>query len=950
MTPERWQRIAALYESAMERAPGERSAFVRAATGDDADLRSQVESLMAQSTRVGPLDQPIWDVAATVVGGGRLAIGACLGPYRVDALIGVGGMGEVYRAHDMTLGRSVALKVLPASFADDGERLARFEREARVLASLNHPHIATIHALESSTVVTGSDAAEVRALVLELVEGSTLAERLAEGTAPTTRGLAIDEALAIARQIADALEAAHEQGIVHRDLKPANIKIRIDGTVKVLDFGLSKFTQVRPGPKTQPEPTQSPTITTPAMTALGIILGTAAYMSPEQARGREADKRSDIWAFGCVLYEMLTGRRAFEGNDTSDTLAAVLRAEPDWSALPETLPLSIRRLLRRTLEKDRRRRLADMADARLEIEEASSSSSFEQTPPAAATHARRTAWITAGALAGLSAFLAVLLFRAASPPTELRVELWAPPTSDPTSMAISPDGEKVVYVAGETSQHLLWVRFLKDVDPHPIEGTDGASSPFWFPDSRSIGFTTADGIKRTEVSGGSVRPLTTLHGGDATINANGVVLVEGGTDAIRRIDPGATASIGATRVERPGQSGHRVPRFLPDGRHFLFYAAGPSRGVYVGELGTLDAVRVFDADSGAVFASSGHLLFARSGVLLAQAFDPDRLELRGEPIEIARQLAIDRLGTPAVSVSATGRIAYRTSTVEDRAQFKWFDRSGRELQTLGEPLVGTASFSLSQDGRRVALQMTTGGNADIWLLDTVRGFLSPLTVGKGLDRAPVWSPDGRRVAYESDQAGRRAIVSRAIESTGEPEVLSQQPGPLRDWSPDGRHILYVSESGVWALPLFGDRKTFRVTDSSGQGGQFSPDGQWVAYSSNESGRVEIYVQPFPGPGAKRRVSTNGGTRMRWNPKGGEIFYVAPNEELMSVRIRLDSSRQVVEAGEPMPLFKTNLGDPAQPGFPTPYVVSPDGERFLMRTVSDVTTSPLRLILDWKPRM
>ena len=562
----------------------------------------------------------------------------------------------------------------------------------------------------------------------------------------------------------------------------------------------------------------------------------------------------------------------------------------------------------------------------------------------------------ASTVATLAAVLAVLLLRPVAEPPEMRVELSVPETADPAAMAIAPDGTKVVFVAGEAAQRQLWVRFLNNMTPRPVPGTEGAASPFWFPDGRTIGFTADTGMKRADIASGSVRPLQS-RGGDAVVNAAGVILIEGGTGPIRRIDPGATEAVAATRVE-PFSAGHRAPHFLPDGRRFLFYSSG-SRAIYLGDLDTLDSTRLMDADSGAAYAASGHLLFVRQGTLFAHAFDPARLELRGEPMEIARQVGVGLMGRPAVSASAAGPIVYRTTTAEARSQFAWFNRSGAELQTIGEPLSSVRSFSTSPDGLHVSLQMAVGGNNDIWLLETSRGVLNRLTSDPGLEGSAIWSPDGTRIVYQTDRGGTRAMVARSASGIGGEEVLLSSPDTklTRDWSPDGSHILYLSggPSGadLWALPLAGKREPFPVANTSFDevGGQFSPDGKWIAYSSNELGRFEIYVQPFPGNGPKTRISTNGGAQVRWSRDGRELFYIGLDERLMSVAIRLDSSKGAVEhIGPPAPLFMTRVGGAVQQGgFPTQYAVSADGQRFLMKTVRNgLTTSPLTLILNWKP--
>ena len=593
-------------------------------------------------------------------------------------------MGEVYRARDSRLKRDVAIKVLPEVFAQDPERLARFQREAELLAALNHPNIAAIYGLED------------RALVLELVEGPTLADRIAGGALP------LDEALPIARQIADALDAAHEQGVVHRDLKPANIKVRPDGTVKVLDFGLAKALEPAPGARRK-DVSQSPTITTPAMTRAGMVLGTAAYMSPEQARGREADKRSDVWAFGCVLYEMLTGRRTFDAEETSDTLAAVLRAEPDWHALPPDLPEAIPRLLRRCIEKDRQRRLRDIGDARIEIDEAQSGAPGQVARPLTVS-SRRSLRVLGAALALVSIIavaFGVLAFRPSRDAPELRLDIATASATgtDSTSLAIAPDGQRVVFAATSDGVSRLWLRGLGSVSAQPIGGTDGAALPFWSPDSRSIAFFADGWLKRLDLDSGSSRQLTPVPvaRGGAWLG-NGTILFASTNDSpIMGVPEGGGPPVAVTRLV-PGQFSQSAPQPLPDGRHFTYYAYGRPgiQGVFVGGVEGEPATRLFDADSTAVYAS-GHLLFVRQGTVMAQPFDLARLSVTGTPFSLAVQgnVSWNGLGSVALSASLRGLIVYRTG-LGDLRQLTWFDRSGKSLGSVGQPISSiTQSFDVT---------------------------------------------------------------------------------------------------------------------------------------------------------------------------------------------------------------------------------------------------------------
>jgi len=864
-------------------------------------------------------------------------------------------MGEVYRATDTNLKRQVAIKVLPESVAADADRLSRFQREAVVLAALNHPNIAAIYGLERTDGQT--------ALVMELVEGPTLADRIAQGA------MSIDEALPVAKQIAEALEAAHEQGIIHRDLKPANIKVRPDGTVKVLDFGLAKALQ--PTGAMAIGNSMSPTITTPAMTRAGMVLGTAAYMSPEQARGREADRRSDVWAFGCVLFEMLTGTRSFAGDDVSDTLVSVLRDEPAWSALPTGTPPAIRRLLRRCLEKERARRLGDFHDARLEIDDARDEP--RDAIPVGGRASRRyerLAWLSV-ALVSVVAAVSVLWRQGAVTPAtplpEMRVEIAAPPTTEPASVAISPDGQTLAFVGTSEGQSRLWLRPLNTVIPRALPETDGARFPFWSPDGRSVAFFADEQLKRIDIDGGSPRTLASAPGavGGAWGPDGGILLSMLGNPIVRVPDRGGDP-VAVTRLDA-GQGAHYFPRFLPDGRHFLYWAVSgrEPNGVFVGQIDGSETRRLLDADFAAVYASQGYLLFVRQGALLAQRFDPSELTLTGAPFPVAEQVAYstERL-SPAVSTSPAGAIAYRTgSALGPRKQLTWFDRSGRELANLGGPFDSTQlSPSLSPDGRQVALFRGVSGNIDVWLIDVGRGVPTRFTFDSADDVIPLWSGDGRRIVFSSNRKGVQDLWVKSTAGAGSEEALLLQSPQFKaatDWSPDGRVLLYQSidpkrSVDILALSLDsagrpnGQPQAVVQTDFDEHGGQLSPDGKWIAYVSIKSGRYEVYVRPFSQQaGDETRISTAGGDQVRWRPDGTELFYVARDGRLMAVPVRWGSNGETVEPGSPVPLFQTRVR--GMPTGQTQYAVSSDGQRFLMNTlIEDVVTSPITMILNWRP--
>ena len=880
----------------------------------------------------------------------RITAGARVGGYGVLAALGAGGMGEVYRAKDTKLGRDVALKILPASFTNDPERVARFHREAQVLASLNHPHIAQIHGLEE---VNGT-----QFLVLELVDGESLDKRIARGPIP------VDEALDIARQIAEALEAAHDKGIIHRDLKPANIALTKDGSVKVLDFGLAKAVEATSG---SIDAMNSPTITSPTMmTGVGVILGTAAYMAPEQAKGRPADKRSDIWAFGCVLYEMLSAVRAFGGEDVSDTLAEILKGEPDWRRVPKATSSGVRRLLRRCLEKDPRRRLRDMGDVAIELEDGTLER--EGAGEHAGTRSRRlerVGWSAALLTVTVGAAALIMLSDRPRPGPETRVEIVGAPTSDPISFAISRDGRKLAFAGVSEGRSRLFLRVFDSAQMHPLPGTDGGSLPFWSPDANSVGFFADDGkLKRVDLDTGVVHTLASAslpEGG--SWNRNHVILYVPRSGPIFRLAAGGGEPVPVTKFQ-PGHSTHALPSFLPDDRHFLYFvqASSDARGVYVGDLNSLESRRLFDADSPAVYVESGEVLFVRQGRLYAQRFDPDRLVLSGEPVPIAEQIAHHTLASVqgwAFAASDTGTIVYRNASADARRQFAWFDRSGRMISTVGQPDDGSpASPSLSPDGRRLAFHRSVNGNVDVWLLDLLRGVLTRFTTDPANDIHPIWSPDGTRIVFGSNRRGMYDLYEQSLAGAGAERISLrdvENVSNVADWSADGRLLLFQSRdlktsSDIWVLPLAPGQKPLPVirTEFEERDPQFSPDGKWIAYQSTDSGRPEIYVQPFPGRGARTQISTTGGTQVRWRPDMKEVFYVALDERLMSVPVTFRGDSGSVDAGAPVPLFLARLGGALQPGSRQQYVVSPDGQRFLMNTITgDGTTSPIAMILNWQ---
>jgi Tol biopolymer transport system component len=880
--------------------------------------------------------------------------GRRLGPYEILSAIGAGGMGEVYKARDTRLNRDVALKVIPEAFSADADRMARFEREAKLLASLNHPHIASIYGLEESS--------STNSLVMELVEGPTLADRIASGPIP------LDEALPIAKQIAEALEYAHDHSVIHRDLKPANIKVKPDGTVKVLDFGLAKAMLDDPAAV---DMSNSPTLSM-AATMAGTILGTAAYMSPEQARGRAVDRRTDIWAFGVVLFEMLTGHAVFAGEDVSETLAFVMTKEPAFDALPAKTPLAIQNLLRRCLDKNLKRRLQHIGEARIIIEDALSG----VAPAEAVPVPRKTRELLLSVVAAIAIVVAALgwgafayLRRAregaqpvrffVSPPGAGRLTMTAPTTTGAfvNPLAVSPDGSRIAIVAtGADGKSQLWVRSLDTLAAQPLAGTEGAFQPFWSPDSRFIAFFEGGKLKKIEVSGG---PPTALCDApdprNGTWNRNGVIVFgPSANSALARVSAAGGVPTTTTTLGQD-ETVHVRPFFLPDGQHFLYRAAtGPGGGpIYVGSLNSAERKLLFSADSSNVVYSRGYLLSLRETTLMAQPFDAQRLVLTGDAFPIAENILTGVTTNPTgiFSVSENGVLVYQTGTATAGNQLLWLDRNGKQISVLGDPALYT-DLELSPDGKRTSFSITdqAGKGRDIWLYDVVRGLRTRFTFGPGAAISSIWSPDGSRIVFNANRKGHLDLYQKSSSGAGTEEVLLEDNVDKypTSWSPDGRFILYRSGVGqtsreFFILPLSGDHKPVRFLNTKfDEGfGQFSPDGRWVAYRSNESGRNEIYVAPFPGPGGKWQISIAGGELPRWQHDGTEIFYLAPDNKLMAATVNGKGASFEVRAVKP--LFETRivLGGRYQ------YAISADGQRFLINTPSEQAASaPITVVLNW----
>ncbi len=865
-----------------------------------------------------------------------LTPGAQLGPYEILGPLGKGGMGEVDRARDSRLGRDVAIKTLPDAFAQDPERLARFEREARLLAAFSHPNIAGIHGLE----VTGGH----RHLVLEFVEGETLADRLAHGPLP------LDDALEFARQIAAALEVAHESGIVHRDLKPGNVMLTPAGAVKVLDFGLAK------GGATGSSSSDiglsaSPTMTY-AATDVGVILGTAAYMSPEQARGKPVDRRSDIWSFGCVLYECLTGRQLFGGETVSDTVAKILEREPDWSALPPRTPARMRELLRRCLEKDARKRLRDMGDARIELDEIAALGAsalaagqgvggLDRVEGAAgvgagAAGARgigRAAWLpwtvaaTAVAVAAASFLLPGRPSRSMAPGVT-RASILGPAglntSTRPEDAALSPDGRTLVMVVTDSTQaSQLWIRPLESLDARPIPGTELGSAgtsvglPFWSPDGRTIGFFGDGKLKTVPATGGTAQILCDApdpRGG--TWSQSGVILFAPTNQGpLFRVSASGGDPVQETVLDSAaGETAHRFPHFLPDGQRYTCTSlprVDNKLGTWIGVLGERKRTSLIRAESGARIVPPNHFVYVRDRSLIAQRMDAGSFRLRGEPVPIGdAPLDLNTLGISPVAASRTEILLFpaaRPNTV----RAVWYGRDGREQGAFPIPQADYSEFAFSPDGRRVALaRNTTSTSADLWIADVDRGSVTRLT-SDGIQRFGLsWSPDGTRIAYYAAKGGGQNFYVRSANGAEDEEALLESSDPFKainQWTTDGRYLVFqrldpVTHLDLWLLPLDGSRTPvpFLRSRFSESSGQVSPDGRWMLYISDETGRPELYVQSFPTPGNKIRLTKDGALGGGWSSDGREIVH-GIGTRLFSLPVR---SGATLEVGESRLLFET----------------------------------------------
>jgi serine/threonine-protein kinase len=883
-----------------------------------------------------------------------LAAGTRLGPYEILAPLGSGGMGEVYRARDRKLGRDVALKVLSDRLARDPDRLARFEREAHLLATLNDPHIAHIHGFEDSTGTP--------ALVMELVEGPTLAERIARGPIP------LDDALPIARQIAEALEAAHEQGIIHRDLKPANIKVRADGTVKVLDFGLAKAFDA--SASSEASATMSPTLSIHA-TQVGLILGTAAYMAPEQARGKTVDKRADIWAFGCVLFEMVTGTRAFAGDDISITLAAVLKSEPEWSTLPPAAPPALRRLLSRCFQKDPKARLRDIGEARIAIDDMLSGAVEEPVP----STVRRTPWwrrvaipaATVLALCIASAGLGWFVARSrAARPRVSRLHITPPSTAAlaiigfSRDVALTPDGSRVVYLGANGTT--LFVRPLDELEATPLVRGGGLRDPFISPDGQWVGFF--DGpqtLKKVPMTGGPAVLVAQIDSSErgATWAADGTIIfaTSATTTGLQRVSADGGEAVVLTRPDRPrGEASHWWPERLPGDQAVLYTVMAPTGGLDAASLAVLDlrsgrSTILLRGGSHAQYVPSGHLMYAAGGTLRAVRFDPTRLSVLGAARPVEPQVRTTPNGAVDAVLAGDGTLVYVSGGAGSGSEqaLVWVDRQGRETSVAAPPRV-YGHPRLSPDGTRVAVDVVDQ-NADIWVWDLARATLTRVTSDPADDGFPLWTLDGR-VVFTSDRGGVRNLFSQAADSTAAAERLTKSPNP--QWptavSPDGARVVFTERSpttgeDVMAVSLDRTHQVLPLvqTPFNERNGIVSPDGRWLAYEADDSGSFEIYVRPFPDVNRGHwQVSTSGGTQPLWGRSGRELFYFLPDGALMRVAV----TGEAWTAGAPTKVLEGRYVVRMGGNFPRNYDIAADGQRFLMfkSQGNDATGAPAQIVV------
>jgi Tol biopolymer transport system component/predicted Ser/Thr protein kinase len=883
--------------------------------------------------------------------------GTTLGPYRIEEPIGAGGMGEVYRARDTRLDRDVAVKILSSHLSGNPELRQRFEREAKTISSLQHPHICSLFDIGHEEGVDF--------LVMEHIEGQNLSKLLAQGSMP------LNDVLKYGQQITEALEAAHKAGVVHRDLKPGNVMITRSG-VKLLDFGLAKVA-ASGAAATDSSLTSLPTVQpgSEPLTTQGTILGTYQYMSPEQLEGQEADVRSDIFALGAVLYEMATGKRAFEGQSQASLIAAIMSSEPaPISTIQSMTPPALDRVVKTCLEKDPEDRWQTAHDVALQLKWIAEGGSQVGLPKSVASrrHRReRTAWIAAGAF-GLAAAALAVVFLLTRPqpeaPRVLRYQVPVPPGIGlDASPKISPDGKYIAYLAADsTGTTRIWVQRMDALEPASLPGTEDAQRPFWSPDSRFLAYFNNSGkLKKVSVSGAPPQTIGEAPGGaDGSWGNNDVILFDmTATDSLQSIPAGGGVPVPAAFIDRSrGETGNAWPYFLPDGKRFLFLAFGSvnQETVLKGAiLGSKESKVIGKVDSRFEYVPPGYLLFVREGTLLAQPFDANAMEFTGDPVPLAEEVSYGGANFQArFSGSQNGILTYWRSAESDQYRFVWVDRTGREIEPLGPTASYGPGFSLSFDGARLAMSQEDerSGNSDVWTIDLRRGTTSRFTFEEPDDGSPVWSPSGDRIVYSSNVGeGGRSLFIKQSSGAGKTEPFYDSPGVdfVSDWSRDGRWILVVSFNSGTRLDLSavnadgsGEVVSIASTEFHEHHGQFSPDGAWVAYSSLESGQWEVYVQAFPEASGKWQISTRGGASPRWSEDGNTLYYLSSSLEVMAVDLTTEATLQ---AGVPRPMFRANVSLTAFDS--DRYEVTADGERFLLlapKTESE--QEPITVVVNW----
>lgn len=979
MTPERYQQIGRIYQTALGLESGERSAFLLGACGKDEALRQTVEQLLAADAQAEAQDfiaAPVREIAAEMLAQNHPAAGQQISHYQILSLLGAGGMGEVWLARDTKLERQVAIKMLPASFASDPDRLRRFEIEAKATGALNHPNILTIHD-------TGTHQG-MPYIVTERLEGTDLRTLLNEGPLP------LRQALDYARQIAQGLAAAYEKGITHRDLKPANLFVTTEGRVKILDFGLAKLTSMRnadfgmrneeaetsaqPGSNNPQSPIPNPQLTMP-----GVVMGTVGYMSPEQVRGEAADHRSDIFSFGIILYEMLTGRRAFQGDTFAEVMAAIVKTEPpEISTANPQIPLSLAHVTRHCLEKRPERRFQTASDLSFAIEAVAVFSDSQsqlllkpasepELEKAGATFFKRERFVWAAVSLLLAVGLLATWFFLRQPAPEARLVRLSIPLPNDTAtassqapdLALSPDGGRLVFSATTGKTRQLWLRSLDSFTTQPLAGTEGADSPFWSPDGNTIAFFADNKLKKIDTRSNVIEiicPAGAGRGGDW--NGKGVILFCVGDGAALSCvnaaggKPEVVTELDAAR----GETNHDYPSFLPDGEHYLFHLVGKdNHGIYVGALKSKERKLLIplSADSAnatrAVWSASdsgaGHILYALNrSALLARAFDPDRLEFNGEPFRIAENVIVSLTGNARFTI-ANGRLAFLPNREMDIAQLTWCDRSGKRLSEAGTAEPWT-SFALSPNDAAVALIRNEPNRLNsLWQLNLAQGTTTRVvTDTDSANFFPVWSPDGEQLAFASARNSALNLFLKRTTSTAPEERLLQtrfQTYPL-SWSPDGKVLIYAmgdpqTRTDIWALNLEGERQPQPLlqTKFDERGAKVSPDGKWLVYVSDETGAAEVYVTTFPQPGRAWRISKSGGNNPTWRADGKELFFLS-GKQLLATSV--NSGGTEFQNTAPQPLFEIEGAN---------YAVSRDGQRFLTSVVTErAPTPPIQVVLNW----